>query len=121
MIIAQLPSFTPEALPAVTVPFSFTMGFSFASASMEVSRGCSSTDTMVGSPFLEGIVTGTISSARAARPATARCWLRSANASWSARDTLNSPATFSAVSGIWSMPYFAFIFGFTKRQPMVVS
>jgi len=34
---------------------------------------------------------------------------------------LNSSATFSAVSGIESMPYFAFISGLTKRQPMVVS
>ena len=33
----------------------------------------------------------------------------------------NSPATFSAVSGIESMPYLAFISGLTKRQPMVVS
>ena len=33
----------------------------------------------------------------------------------------NSAATFSAVSGMLSMPYFSFIAGFTKRQPMVVS
>ncbi len=33
----------------------------------------------------------------------------------------NSVATFSAVSGIESIPYFAFISGLTKRQPMVVS
>ena len=32
-----------------------------------------------------------------------------------------SAATFSAVSGIESIPYFAFISGFTKRQPIVVS
>jgi hypothetical protein len=32
-----------------------------------------------------------------------------------------SCATFSAVSGIESMPYCAFISGLTKRQPMVVS
>ena len=53
--------------------------------------------------------------------AAARSWLRSANASWSARLTLKSVATFSAVSGIESMPYFAFISGLTKRQPIVVS
>ena len=34
---------------------------------------------------------------------------------------LYSSATFSAVSGMESMPYCAFIFGFTKRQPIVVS
>ncbi len=32
-----------------------------------------------------------------------------------------SAATFSAVSGIASMPYFALISGLTKRQPIVVS
>jgi hypothetical protein len=110
-------------LPAVTLPPSFTMGFSFASASIEVSRGCSSFETTTGSPFFAAIVTGTISSASApeACAARARCCERSANASWSWRDTLKSSATFSAVSGIASMPYFDFIFGFTKRQPMVVS
>ena len=34
---------------------------------------------------------------------------------------LNSCATFSAVSGMESIPYWAFISGLTKRQPMVVS
>ena len=53
--------------------------------------------------------------------ASARCWLRSANASWSARAMANSVATFSAVSGMLSMPYFAFISGLTNRQPSVVS
>ncbi len=33
----------------------------------------------------------------------------------------NSAATFSAVSGIESIPYFALVSGFTKRQPIVVS
>ncbi len=33
----------------------------------------------------------------------------------------NSAATFSAVSGIESMPYCFFISGLTKRQPIVVS
>ena len=40
---------------------------------------------------------------------SARCWLRSANASWSARDTAKSAATFSPVSGIESMPYCCFM------------
>ena len=53
--------------------------------------------------------------------AAARSWLRSANASWSARLTLKSAATFSAVSGIESTPYVPFSNGLTKRQPMVVS
>ena len=114
---------TPDALPAVTVPSGRTTPFSFASDSSVVSRGCSSRLTTTGSPFFAGMVTGTISSVKrpAAIAAAARCWLRSANASWSARETLNSAATFSAVSGIESMPYFAFISGLTKRQPIVVS
>src|ERR1700738_1281828 len=53
--------------------------------------------------------------------APARCGERIANASWSARDTWNSSATFSPVSGIASTPYCAFISGLMKRQPMVVS
>ncbi len=96
---------------------------SFASASRLVSRGCSSRSTTVGAPFFAGSVTATISAA--SRPlawaASARCWLRSAKASWSARETANSAATFSPVSGIESMPYCCFMSGFTKRQPIVVS
>ena len=38
-----------------------------------------------------------------------------------AREMPKSAATFSAVSGMESTPYFAFICGLTKRQPMVVS
>src|SRR5665213_2015966 len=53
--------------------------------------------------------------------APARCCERIANASWSARETWNSSATFSPVSGIASTPYCAFISGLMKRQPMVVS
>ncbi len=121
--VAHAPSLTPEALPAVTVPSGRTMALSLASASSVVSRGCSSRATTIGSPFFAGIVTGTISSARrpAAIAASARSWLRSANASWSARATLNSAATFSAVSGIESIPYFAWVSGLTNRQPIVVS
>ena len=121
---AQAPSLTPDALPAVTVPSGRTMPLSLASASMVVSaRGCSSLLTSSGSPRFCAIDTGTISSASrpAATAAAARCWLRSANASWSARDTLKSAATFSAVSGIESTPHFAFISGLTKRHPIVVS
>ena len=53
--------------------------------------------------------------------AAARCCERSAKASWSARVTWNSSATFSPVSGIESTPYCALITGLTKRQPIVVS
>ncbi|MOA18466.1 hypothetical protein D3C78_1387850 [compost metagenome] len=49
------------------------------------------------------------------------CWLRRAKASWSARETLNCAATFSAVSGIESTPNSFFMMALTKRQPMVVS
>ncbi|MCY1442652.1 hypothetical protein D9M71_590290 [compost metagenome] len=88
-ISATEPSFTPEALPAVTVLPSPLTGFSLVSASRVVSgRRCSSASITV-SPFLPLITTGTISSAKKpsawARPA--RCWLRRAKASWSARET----------------------------------
>ena len=79
---------------------------------------------MTGSPFLlRHAAPGTISSAKMpfSCAATQRAWLRAAKASWSARLTWNSAATLSAVSGIESMPKASFIFGLTKRQPMVVS
>ena len=120
---AAAPSLTPDALPAVTVP-GFRKGvFSLARFSRVVSaRGCSSRSTRV-SPLRPLIVTGAISLAK--NPLSwafaARCWLRNAKASWSARETWNSSATFSPVSGIESMPYCACMIGFTKRQPIVVS
>ena len=58
---------------------------------------------------------------RCAAAAAARCWLRYANASWSARATRHSSATCSAVSGIASVPYACCIFGLMNRQPSVVS
>jgi hypothetical protein len=120
---AQAPSLTPEALPAVTVPFGRVIGRSLASASMEVSRGCSSRSTATLSPRLAGTMTGVISAAkvpsRCAR--AARSWLRKANWSWSAREMPYSSATFSAVSAIASMPYFSTMSLLTKRQPIVVS
>ncbi len=114
----------PDAFPAVIVPVGFTTGFNFASASSVVSgRGCSSLSTETGSPFFCGTGTPTISSAM--RPsriaALARWWLRRANASWSSREILYSSATFSPVSGIDSVPYFALNAGLMKRQPIVVS
>src|SRR4051812_25961144 len=121
---AHAPSFTPDAFPAVTVPFDLTIGLRLASASSVVSgRGCSSLHTTTGSPFLAGTFTGIISLANrpALADAAARCWLRYANASWSAREMRHSSAMFSAVSGIESVPYLSFIAGLTKRQPIVVS
>ncbi|KGX62712.1 hypothetical protein Y025_6322 [Burkholderia pseudomallei TSV32] len=80
---AHAPSFTPDALPAVTVPSGRTTPLSFASASRVVSRGCSSRATTSGSPFFCAIVTGAISCASvpSACARAAFCWLRSANAS----------------------------------------
>ena len=40
--IAQAPSLTPDAFPAVTVPSGFTMPLSFASSRVVSGRGCSS-------------------------------------------------------------------------------
>ena len=62
---AAAPSFTPEALPAVTTPPSKS-GFSLASASMVLSRrGCSSALSSSGAEsfFREGKATGMISPA----------------------------------------------------------
>src|SRR3989344_88848 len=120
---AQAPSFTPLALPAVTVPSGRTTPLSLASASRLVSRGCSSWLTMIASPFFCGMCTGTISRARwpALMAATALSWLRRAIWSWASRSILKSVATFSAVSGMESTPYFSFISLLMKRQPMVVS
>lgn len=107
-ISAAAPSLTPDALPAVTVPPSLRKGVgSFASFSRVVSpRGCSSVPTSTGSPLRLGIETGTIS--LASRPfccaATAFCCERTAKASWSARETFQSAATVSAVSGMESTP-----------------
>ena len=121
---AAAPSLTPEALPAVTLRSGPLTPLSFDSCSAVVpGRGCSSTETISGSPFFCGIVTGTISSAKtpAAWAAAQRAWLRAANASWSARLTLYCSATLSAVSGMEWVPNFFFSCGLGKRQPIVVS
>ena len=83
---AAAPSLTPDALPAVTVPSGRTTPLSFASASRLVSRGCSSWRRRSVALLLR-IVTGTISASKQPAFCAARrfCWLRSANASWSAR------------------------------------
>jgi hypothetical protein len=99
-------------------------GRSFASASSVVSgRGCSSVSTTTGSPLRCGISTGTISSANTPRSwaAAQRCWLRSANASWSSRLTPYFFATFSAVTPSGSVCPISSIRGCTNRQPIEVS
>lgn len=108
---AQAPSFTPEALPAVTVPSGRTTPFNLANASRLVLRGCSSVSTTMASPFFCGMVTGQISRARwpASMAATARSWLFMAMRSCASRSMPKSVATFSAVSGMESTPYCAFI------------
>jgi hypothetical protein len=87
---AQLPSFTPLALPAVTLPSGRTTPLSLASASRLVSRGCSSWLTTTGSPFFCAMLTGTISASK--KPlfcaATALSWLASAMRSCAARSIL---------------------------------
>ena len=107
----------------MTVPSGLTTPFSLASASIEVSRGCSSLLTMTGSPFFCAMLTEQIS--RSKKPlfcaATAFSCDASAMRSCASRSILNCSATFSAVSGIESTPYCVFISVLTKRQPMVVS
>ena len=112
IIIAAAPSFTPLALPAVTLPPSRNGAGNLASCSSVVAGlGCSSVSTITGSPLRWGISTGAISRAR--RPfsvaAPAFCCERCANRSWSSRLMFQRSATFSPVSGMESVPYMAFI------------
>ena len=84
---AAAPSLTPEALPAVTVPPSRTMGLRPCRAARVVSgRGCSSSLTTM-SPLRSLMVRGAISPSKKplARAAPTRAWLRWAKASWSSR------------------------------------
>ena len=104
---AAAPSLMPDALPAVTLPPARKAGLSAASDSAVVlARGCSSVSTTVTAPRRPGTSTGTISPANqpSAWAVAVRCWERRANASWSARETPWSSATFSAVSPIASVP-----------------
>ena len=90
----------PDALPAVTVPSLANEGRSRArSSTVTPGRTCSSVSTVT-VPLRPGTATGTICSLKypAAAAAAARRWLSTASASWSARDTLKSAATFSAVT-----------------------
>ena len=94
----------PEALPAVTVPFSFTnTALSFAMpSSVASSRMCSSVSKCVG-PFLLLSSMGRIWLLKwpALRAATARRWLSTANASCCSRVMPHLFATFSAVMPMW--------------------
>ena len=103
---AAAPSFTPDALPAVTVPFLRKGVGSCANFSSEVWRGCSSWSTIIVSALRVLISIGIISCLK--RPASmalaARCCERRANSSWSWREMLKLSATFSAVSGMESIP-----------------
>ena len=99
---AAAPSFSGQALPAVTVPSGRNTGLSLASPSAVVpSRGQSS----VSATEPSGSVYGVISSVKNPEccAATARCWLNAANSSCSARDTSSISATFSAV---WPIPMY---------------
>ena len=134
---AAAPSLIPDELPAVTVPRSLrNAGRSAASASAVVSgRGCSSTSNRRAAPAsaaffaLAPLVAAvqldrrTISAVKrpAACAAPQRRWLSSAKASCASRETLYFSATSSAVSPSACVPYSASIFGFTKRQPSVLS
>ena len=96
---AAAPSFSGQALPAVTLPFGLNAGCRVASFSTVVpGRGPSSLVTT--SPL--GSVTGMISRSKKPRSwaATARCCERAANSSISSRPTFSYSATFSAV---WPM------------------
>ena len=95
---AAAPSFSGQALPAVTVPSGLNAGLSSASFSTVVpGRGPSS---LVTSP--SGVCTATISRSKwpESRAATARCCEIAAHSSWDSRETLQRSATFSAVMPI---------------------
>ena len=110
------PSFSPLALPAVTVASGSSRertGRSAASdAAVTPRRGCSSVSTTTtSSPPPRGTRTGTISSSntRPSCAATARRWLSAASSSCSAREIEYSARRFSAVSSMppgigWSRP-----------------
>ena len=66
---AAAPSFTPEALPAVMLPFSPVIDLKLLNLFIEVKRGCSSLETSSVSFLTLDTVTGMIS--RASEPF---CW-----------------------------------------------
>jgi hypothetical protein len=104
---AQAPSLTPEALPAVTLPPSRN---GVPERGQLLQGGVATRVLVVLDHFGRAFALGDLDrhDFRARRPlawaAAALCWLRRAKASWSAREMPNCSATFSAVSGIESMP-----------------
>ena len=103
-ITAAAPSFSAEALPAVTVPSFLKAARRPPRDSAVVSpRGCSSVSTIFGSPLRCGTSTGVISFLK--RPslmaAAAFRWEAAAKASWASRLRLYFCARFSAVMPIW--------------------
>ena len=81
------PSTMPEALPAVTEPFSSKAGGSLARPSrLESGRRCSSRSTVLARLPLPTSMGATSSPSRpASHAAAARCWLINANSSCSWR------------------------------------
>ena len=103
-ITAAAPSFSGQALPAVTVPSGRNTGFSSASFSLVVpARMPSSLATVTGLPSASTVSIGVISRSKKPRSwaAVARCCDIAAHSSCSSRLTFSYWATFSAV---WPMP-----------------
>ena len=99
---AAAPSLMPEALPAVTAPSALKAGRSRPSASRSVLRGCSSVSNVtVLRPWRTS--SGRIWSLKrpASMAASARSCDFSAYSSWTARETSNCSARFSAVMPMW--------------------
>jgi len=103
-ITAAAPSFSAEALPAVTLPSFLNAGLSLARASAVVpGRGCSSVAKVRGAPLRWGIWIGVISSTKrpASMAAAALCWEAAAKASWASRLMPYLSTRFSAVMPMW--------------------
>ncbi|MNP33072.1 hypothetical protein D3C76_1262880 [compost metagenome] len=103
-ITAAAPSFSDEALPALTEPSFLKAGLSLPRDSAVVpARGCSSVAKDSGSPLRCGIRIGVISSTKrpASMAATAFCCEAAANASCCSRVRLYFSARFSAVIPMW--------------------
>ena len=98
------PSFSPEALPAVTLPDLSNAGRRPASPSaLDLRLMNSSAEKTTGSPFFWAMLNGTISSLKrpASCAAAAFCCEASASASCASRPMPYCLATFSAVMPMW--------------------
>ena len=124
IISAAAPSLIPDALPAVTTPSLFK-GLSFCNAStVELARGCSSSNIAFSGSFLPcDTIIGVISSSK--NPACLAAWYlaceAAANLSASSRVIPYLRATLSPVCGMLSLPNCFSMIGLGKRLPMVVS